>query len=111
MKEIQLQTIDNIVDDDSALDLLVKRDIGFEEGTFVFSLPIGTSIATKEKLDAFCAKLNFMYNSTKRNTNILPSIIKVEVIPEPVVIAEPEPVVVVEPVAAPAPAFVPKRKK
>ena len=111
MKEIEIRQLNGIADDDTALDLLVKSLIGFEEGEFVFILPFGTTPETKEKFDIFCSKLNFMFSSTKRNTKLLGSKMREVIVPALVAVAEPE--VVPEPVAAPAPApaFVSKRKK
>lgn len=115
MKEIEIRQLNGIADDDTALDLLVKSLIGFEEDEFVFLLPFGTTPEAKEKFDIFCNKLNFMFNSTKRNTKLLGSKMREVIVPAPVPapVAAPEPEVVPEPVAAPAPApaFVSKRKK
>ncbi len=115
MKDIELSSIESIINDDSALGAIVKKTIGFEEGNFRFVLPIGTSPEIKQKLDIFGSKMNFDYERFSRPTKLFPCLIKepapVVVVPEPVVIPEPAPVVVPEPVPAPTQAFVSKRKK
>lgn len=92
MNNIELSSIESIVDDDMSLDALVKAQIGFEEGHFRFILPIGTNQEVKQKLDIFCSKMNLNYERYGRATKLFPCEIK-----EPVVISEPVP----EPVAAP----------
>lgn len=100
MNRIELGNVDGIVNDDTALSMLVTPLVN-GEGEFVFLLPEGTSDEVRASFNSFINKLNFGFSTVGRATKIFPTIIKSPpvIVPEPVVI--PEPVVVPEPIIEP----------
>lgn len=99
MNSIEIGNVDSIINDDTALSMLVNPLIN-GDGDFVFVLPVGTSHEVRHYFDNFIKKLNFGFSTVGRATRILPTIIKSPpvIVPEPVVVPEPVIETVVEPV-------------
>ena len=106
MNNIELGNIDSIINDDSALSVLVNGFIKGADGDFVFVLPEGTSIEVRNTFEGFINKVNFGFSAVGRATRILPTIIKSPPVVVPAPVAEPE--VIAEPVPV---VEITKRKK